>query len=433
MPLFVYVVAPSQSLSFVRVRVETGDGGGGCVADVVDAVSSQFSIKTHHINLGLVSAGGPQPSPSAVAAAVKKAETAPLDISLDLGEAAGFAGGAWLVVSLTHSFISSPNPSAEACGLSEGGGGTLSPRERFRSLLAGAGTVIEGQVMSIIARSAALSSRMLAVSSVDDACALYQAAAAIPRTLTRVLLKQRGIIMDGEMVVPGAQTALFFHAFKGRVPHVLKVPSGRAGDGAARECALYAELSRHDIPPGVFLVPVERLDLSAGSFHEALSLPGQPSEVTSLKTGILMPAYAGTLSRFLPPMSTSIALDAVRRLAPTLHFLHSSGWLHGDVKPDNIFVDYLGDLWLGDYGTSVPLAGCEDIYTGGTPAFQCYDIALGSRFDLAGLAISILVQLGLLKLGEAGFAGWPLAALQAALARVEDGPLHKELAALLSE
>ena len=277
---------------------------------------------------------------------------------------------------------------------------------------------------------------MGAVSSVDDALALYQAAEATPRTSTRALLRlEQDVIVDGEMALPGVQTAaLFFHAFKGRVPHVLKVPSGGRMDKASSECELYAQVAAHPIPQGVFLVPVEPLDMRSGSYHEEHGAPGQPSHATPLRRGILMPAYAGTLSRFPVPMSAAVALEVANRLAPTLRFLHARGWLHGDVKPGNIFLDYRGDAWLGDYGSSMPLGLIESRYTGGTPAYQCSDLTAAReplRFDLAGLAISLLVQLGLLRLGDVAYMGWPSAALHAALARVEDAQLRQELALLL--
>jgi serine/threonine protein kinase len=198
------------------------------------------------------------------------------------------------------------------------------------------------------------------------------------------------------------------------------------------ECELYAKVSAaQPIPQGVFLVPVELLDMRSGSSHV---VPGQPSHVEPLRRGVLMPAYAATLARFPAPMSVAIALEVASRLVPTLHFVHASGWLHGDVKPGNIFLDFWGDAWLGDYGSSVPLGKVESCYTGGTPAFQCSDLVPAReplRCDLAGLAVSLLVQLGALRLEDAACVGWPIAALQAALARVEDAQLRQELAAML--
>jgi serine/threonine protein kinase len=117
----------------------------------------------------------------------------------------------------------------------------------------------------------------------------------------------------------------------------------------------------------------------------------------------------------------------------TLRFIHNSGWLHGDVKPSNIFLDYLGGTWLGDYGSSVTFAAV-DSFTGGTPAFQCEDIRAADnalRFDLTGLAISVMVLRGLLTVQEAPYQGWPSGALDAARMREAFVPLREKLAALM--
>lgn len=319
-------------------------------------------------------------------------------------------------------FPVAPLISPRSAGASNG-----SPRERFCSLLAGAGVRADDLVLAIIARSAGLSYRLLVAGTVEEAVALYKAAEATPRTITRVHLRETGVIVDGDMAVPGAQTALFFHAFKHEVPHVLKVPAGGASK-VESECALFADVAPR-APPDVFLAPVERLEF----FHGVQQ--GERCDVTPLRAGILMPAYAGTLLRLPAPMSAAYALKVLARLAPTLRFLHASGWLHGDVKPGNIFLDYSGCAWLGDYGSSVRLAEAAR-YTGGTPAYQCADIdpaAAPLRFDLAGLAVTLLLQDGALRLEDAGHLGWPMTALQAALARVQSAPLREGLAVLLCE
>jgi hypothetical protein len=275
-------------------------------------------------------------------------------------------------------------PAAPPLSLRSAGAAAGSPRERFRSLLAGAGLRADELVLAVIARSAGLSYRMLVAGTVEEAVALYKAAEATPRTTTRLHLREAGIIVDGDLAVPGAQTALFFHALKHEVPRVLKVPAGGS------ECALFADVAPR-APPDVFLVPVERLEFFHGAQQQqVLGAPGERCSDVSplLRAGILMPAYAGTLLCLPAPMSAAYALKVLARLAPTLRFLHASGWLHGDVKPGNIFLDYSGCAWLGDYGSSVRLAEAAR-YTGGTPAYQCADIdpaAAPLRFDLAGLA-----------------------------------------------
>ena len=101
----VYILLPTVSPNFVRIRV--GGEGGGCVADVVDAVALYFGLKSYHISLGLIAPGGTRPSVAEVAEATARAEAAPLDISLGLGGAAEFGKGAWLVAVQTS--LAPPN------------------------------------------------------------------------------------------------------------------------------------------------------------------------------------------------------------------------------------------------------------------------------------------------------------------------------------
>jgi len=254
----------------------------------------------------------------------------------------------------------------------------------------------------------------------------------VPRTETRArVLRDLNVVIDGDMAVPGASLALFFHAFEDYVPSVLKVPAG-GSEAAARECALWLNV-KDDVRHGVFLTPVRLVPLSGDATHAVHIRPGE-SETTKLAAGILMPAYAGTLARVPSPADARYAARIIGRVEPALRFLHSRGWLHGDVKPSNIFLDYGGDHWLGDYGSSVRLTNIGRDFTGGTPTFQCGDIAAAReplRFDLVGLATSVLVMLGLLDITAAPYDGWPLSALIAAVERVVDARLRAHITALI--
>lgn len=286
--------------------------------------------------------------------------------------------------------------------------------------------------MSSIARSGLLASRVTVVSSVDEALQLYEDASRVPRTETRAAAREQGVIIDGDMPVPGAQTAQFFHAFKRNIPHVFKVPANPRK--VEQECALWLDVREAAYgATGVFLVPVEHLALRSGSQHIVHTGAGHP-DITPLRGGILMPAYAGTVARFPPPIDSGYALNVIDRMKTTLDFIHGRGWLHGDIKPSNIFLDYNGETWLGDYGTSITVADVAN-FTGGTPVFQCEEVhpADGiARFDLTGLAISVLVLLGLLDVMQAPMSGWPRGALDAALERVESAPLRTRLASLMA-
>jgi serine/threonine protein kinase len=189
------------------------------------------------------------------------------------------------------------------------------------------------------------------------------------------------------------------------------VPS-HAG-AAAAECALWKDVGPFALPAGAFLVPVELLSLSHGAMHEARSGPGR-SDLTPLREGVLMPAYAGTLSNVPTPADAAYVARVVARLELTLRFLHARGWLHGDVKPSNVFLDFAGDAWLGDFGTSIPTAAAAaGDFAGGTAAYQSEDVDVTReplRFDLIGLAAAALELLGLLKPASAP---WAAASLMA--------------------
>ena len=293
--------------------------------------------------------------------------------------------------------------------------------ERFQALLVGAGITLEQHVLKTIAESAMLSTQVTMCTTPAAAATVYEMAAHVLHTRTKATVRQKqGIVIDGLMIVEGVQSAMFFHAFENNVPRVLKVPL-KAGRAEA-ECALWNELP-DAVRGGQALVPVTHVKL-AGT-HEA----ARDSPPATLREGILMPKYACTLANVPAPMDASWALATARRVAAALDAVHSHGWLHGDVKPANIFIDaQAGCAWLGDFGSSVHLAKLTD-FTGGTPAFQCADVSVmdaPSLFDRAGLAVSMLHALGMLGGEYSPMSGWPLAALCSAVDRIAELPQDEQ-------
>jgi serine/threonine protein kinase len=72
----------------------------------------------------------------------------------------------------------------------------------------------------------------------------------------------------------------------------------------------------------------------------------------------------GDLGRLLDGKATSGLLtesdiwEIVKQLLPTIHFMHSRGVLHMDIKPANIYVTCNDVMKLGDFGTSV----CRELW-----------------------------------------------------------------------
>jgi hypothetical protein len=246
----------------------------------------------------------------------------------------------------------------------------------------------EENAISCITSNGWLSSRLQVLTTTEEAIRLYNQVQLIPQSQTRAeVLREENIKIEGQMFVTGAPTAIFLHAFEDKLPKVLKIPQYQ--NKVLNECALYETISK-DIKStqALALVPVRMLKLS-GQYAS--------SPCKALTCGILMPPYVCTLSDIPKPISESTALEIIDRIGSTLQFINQKEWLHGDVKPSNIFVDYNGDFWLGDYGSSLKLSDVMN-YAGGTPKYQINEFPIQSlNFDLIGLGLSLLECLELIK------------------------------------
>ena len=111
--------------------------------------------------------------------------------------------------------------------------------------------------------------------------------------------------------------------------------------------------------------------------------------------GLLMPKY----DRSLAIDESNISLDVIYRRAKemetALGYMHSKSVIHMDIKPANIFIDYQGTWWLGDYGSCVTegdsiLSTTEFFYPTkiiGTPARAAYD-----WYMLCGVVVSKMMN-----------------------------------------
>lgn len=80
-----------------------------------------------------------------------------------------------------------------------------------------------------------------------------------------------------------------------------------------------------------------------------------------------------------------VALWWTRQIAQSLQTLHAGGWVHADVKPENILVDQRGHVTLVDLGfaarTHTPL---HRIYRG-TPAYSAPELVAGNTAALPAM------------------------------------------------
>ena len=107
--------------------------------------------------------------------------------------------------------------------------------------------------------------------------------------------------------------------------------------------------------------------------------------------------------------------DWLPQIADALDFVHESGFIHRDVKPDNIFFDDQGQAYLGDFGIVKAASEATDSREGtrltmtgtviGTPEYMAPEMAMGEdynhRSDQYSLAVTAYESLD----GEPPFQG----------------------------
>eukprot|EP00047_Mylnosiga_fluctuans_P009069 m.9932 g.9932 ORF g.9932 m.9932 type:complete len:278 (+) comp2468_c0_seq1:509-1342(+) len=240
-------------------------------------------------------------------------------------------------------------------------------------------------------KSFPLSFRMAQLRDVKQAIDFYEEACLIPRTHTRFEVQQRyGITIDGVLHTTPTG-ALLVRAYKKGAPQVLKIPIDKKQ--SERESAVIAAIGAEAAMQAA-LVPVLLVQLRGEHRVEFAT----DVEVRTLVSGLLMPAYHGSINDIPPPLQQDdYVLYQGRRIQHGLRLMHHEGYLHGDVKPGNIFLDSAGAWWLGDFGSCVPFVTAKENFRGGTLLYQCIGVGADTgRFDFHGLALTILEKIGLL-------------------------------------
>lgn len=213
------------------------------------------------------------------------------------------------------------------------------------------------------------------------------------------------------MPVDNAHTeTVFLYAFRDNLPMVLKIPGHKSKSKA--ECELFDQIGREAMDQNLALVPVQLLELKGGSV-----LKKEHSQEKIFGAGILMPHYTCTFATYPIPISIKFAKAVFLQLSPAINFIHSKQWMHGDIKPSNIFITAEGSAKLGDYGSSVTFCKIMSNFCGGTLQYQCegYQTLLDPvLFDKFGLIISILEKLGLINASQRSVSV-PLDAIKGAL------------------
>jgi serine/threonine protein kinase len=146
---------------------------------------------------------------------------------------------------------------------------------------------------------------------------------------------------------------------------------------------------------------VEILNLEKPTFAfvtaslKTLTIRSEDAKYSSVGGGsfhaLVMPIYAATVTTS-PGFKTAVLAREGRRILEALASMHSKNIVHMDVKGNNIFVDYLGNWCLGDFGsctfTNNPVTSCSEMFyfekVLGKPALPKYDFLM--------LMITLLIE-----------------------------------------
>ncbi|TWU50950.1 Serine/threonine-protein kinase PK-1 [Rubripirellula tenax] len=94
--------------------------------------------------------------------------------------------------------------------------------------------------------------------------------------------------------------------------------------------------------------------------------------------GVTMQAHLDATDRKPLP----VALWLVRQVAQALDALHSAGWIHGDVKPENTIVGSRGHVTLVDLGFACRIHTVAGSHFRGTPAYSAPETMSGNHAAL---------------------------------------------------
>ncbi len=107
---------------------------------------------------------------------------------------------------------------------------------------------------------------------------------------------------------------------------------------------------------------------------------------------ILMEYVSGKTLEQARPVDIGSAISVIRRVAEGLHALHEHGYVHADIKPNNIILTDKGEVKIIDFGQSCPI-GHKKERIQGTPDYiapeQVQKLPLDRRTDVFNLGATL--------------------------------------------
>lgn len=239
---------------------------------------------------------------------------------------------------------------------------------------------------------ASFASELLAnIDSVDSAVAFYREIKLLPSTITKaIVLQQLGVLVNGPLM--HEKLKLLTASREDGRQLVVKMLYPDSDDARPLEVR-NAEI-RREIQCCKDLV-VTDADCALVP-HEVVTLSVPPEmEVQTRRRGdftaLLMPRYLGSVARG-PTGSMTVLSREARRLVQAIRYIHSHGYIHMDVKADNVFYDIDGRWFLGDFGSACKIG---TLVSSTTEVFYP-DVILGQiaevKYDWFMLLVMLLIE-----------------------------------------
>jgi serine/threonine protein kinase len=217
--------------------------------------------------------------------------------------------------------------------------GKLQTELGFRSLLRAKDVAVSESVMSKII--SAHSARLLLCTDFVRAFELYHEIEALPQTQTVDLLARIDIHLD--VIFFRNTKSILINAIKNGVPRVFKIP--KTESEVRYEMGVWNALKDNVNVDKAHLVPLESIVLDAVVMLNT-EIRGEV-EREPVRFGLLMPKYSNAISHFKNVAPETI-LRWITIALSALQVIHKANYVNGDVKPDNIFLDQNGVVYLGD-------------------------------------------------------------------------------------
>jgi hypothetical protein len=237
-----------------------------------------------------------------------------------------------------------------------------------------------------------------AVVSIDDmdaALELYERVRTLPSTFTKKLVAAQGGLLVNGPLSHDTPKILTGSRLDGR-PILVKLlilgfDDTRQVNVRTAELNCEADccekLAAADQDHSYALVPYEvvAMDVTA----DMVSQTRQSGAVKAL----VMPRYLGSIAR-APSCPVIVVVREGRRIIDALRFMHRQGYVHMDVKGDNVFFDSDGVWFLGDFGSACEIDSAVLSTTEGFYHSPILRQPARPKYDWFMLLVMLLIELG---------------------------------------